>query len=45
MAKEIRYRRTEYVREDYQVNWNERDYQSLLQWLSERKNKNKRRFI
>ena len=37
MAKEIRYCRTEYVREYYQVNWNERDYQSLLQWLSERK--------
>ena len=37
MAKEIRYFRTEYVREDYQVSWNEKDYQNLIQWLSERK--------
>lgn len=33
MAKEIRYRRTGYVREYYQVNWTEADYKSLLQWL------------
>ena len=36
MAKEIRYCRTEYVREDYETSWNEKDYQGLLQWLSER---------
>ena len=33
MAKEIKYFRTEYVREYYQVNWTEADYKNLLQWL------------
>ena len=36
MAKTLVFRRTEYVREYYEVEWTDKDYQNFLNYMSER---------